>query len=329
MPMNSPIKVAVTGAAGQIGYSLLPRIASGAIFGADQPIELRLIEIPPALKVLEGVVMELHDCAFPLLHNVLATADLNEGFRGVSWALLVGSVPRRAGMERKDLLGINGKIFVEQGRALAESAGSDLRVLVVGNPCNTNCLIAMNNAKQVPSDRWFAMTRLDENRAKTQLALKSNSHWRHVSNMAIWGNHSSTLYPDFFNARIDGKPASEVISDSQWLENDFIKAVQQRGAAIIQARGLSSAKSAAHGAIETVRSIINATPEDDWHSVALCSDGSYGIEKGLICSFPTRSDGTKIEIVQEVPLNDFAKAKVDASVNELKEERAMVEELLG
>ena len=327
--MNSPIKVAVTGAAGQIGYSLLPRIASGAIFGPDQPVDLHLIEIPPALKVLEGVVMELHDCAFPLLHNVLATADLNEGFRGVNWALLVGSVPRRAGMERKDLLGINGEIFVEQGRALAESAGSDLRVLVVGNPCNTNCLIAMNNAKQVPADRWFAMTRLDENRAKTQLALKSNSHWRHVSNMAIWGNHSSTLYPDFFNARIDGKAASEVISDSQWLENDFIKAVQQRGAAIIQARGLSSAKSAAHGAIDTVRSIINATPEDDWHSVALCSDGSYGIEKGLICSFPTRSDGTKIEIVQGVPLNDFARAKVDASVKELKEERAMVEELLG
>lgn len=327
--MNSPIKVAVTGAAGQIGYSLLPRIASGAIFGPDQPIELHLIEIPPALKALEGVVMELHDCAFPLLHNVEATVDLNEGFRGVSWALLVGSVPRRAGMERKDLLGINGKIFVEQGRALAECAGSDLRVLVVGNPCNTNCLIAMNNAKQVPSDRWFAMTRLDENRAKTQLALKSNSHWRHVSNMAIWGNHSSTLYPDFFNARIDGKPAPEMISDSQWLESDFIKAVQQRGAAIIQARGVSSAKSAAHAAIETVGSIINTTPEDDWHSIALCSDGSYGIEKGLMCSFPTRSDGTKIEIVQGIPLNDFAKAKIEASVNELKEERAMVEELLG
>src|SRR5262245_9886243 len=327
--MNSPIKVAVTGAAGQIGYALLPRIASGAIFGPDQPIELHLIEIPPALKALEGVVMELHDCAFPLLHNVVATVDLNEGFRGVSWALLVGSVPRRAGMERKDLLGINGKIFVEQGRALADVAGSDLRVLVVGNPCNTNCLIAMNNAKQVPSDRWFAMTRLDENRAKSQLALKSNSHWRHVSNMAIWGNHSSTLYPDFFNARIDGKPAPEVISDSQWLESDFIKAVQQRGAAIIQARGVSSAKSAAHGAIDTVRSIINATPEDDWHSVAICSDGSYGLEKGLICSFPTRSDGTRIEIVQGVPLNDFAKAKIEASVNELKEERAMVEELLG
>jgi malate dehydrogenase len=327
--MNSPIKVAVTGAAGQIGYSLLPRIASGAIFGPDQPIELHLIEIPPALKALEGVVMELHDCAFPLLHNVEATVDLNEGFRGVSWALLVGSVPRRAGMERKDLLGINGKIFVEQGRALAECAGSDLRVLVVGNPCNTNCLIAMNNAKQVPSDRWFAMTRLDENRAKTQLALKSNSHWRHVSNMAIWGNHSSTLYPDFFNARIDGKPAPETISDSQWLENDFIKAVQQRGAAVIQARGVSSAKSAAHAAIETVGSIINTTPEDDWHSIALCSDGSYGIEKGLMCSFPTRSDGKKIEIVQGVPLNDFAKSKIEASVNELKEERAMVEELLG
>jgi malate dehydrogenase len=327
--MSSPIKVAVTGAAGQIGYSLLPRIASGAIFGPEQPIDLQLIEIPPALKALDGVVMELHDCAFPLLHNVLATADLNEGFRGVSWALLVGSVPRRAGMERKDLLGINGKIFVEQGRALAESAASDLRVLVVGNPCNTNCLIAMNNAKQIPSDRWFAMTRLDENRAKTQLALKSQSHWRHVSNMAIWGNHSSTLYPDFFNARIDGKSAPEVISDSQWLEDDFIKAVQQRGAAIIQARGLSSAKSAAHAAVETVRSIINATPEDDWHSVALCSDGSYGIEKGLICSFPTRSDGMKIEIVQGVPLNDFAKAKIEASVNELKEERGMVEDLLG
>jgi malate dehydrogenase len=327
--MNSPIKVAVTGAAGQIGYSLLPRIASGAIFGPDQPIELHLIEIPPALKALEGVVMELHDCAFPLLHNVEATVDLNEGFRGVSWALLVGSVPRRAGMERKDLLGINGKIFVEQGRALAECAGSDLRVLVVGNPCNTNCLIAMNNAKQVPSDRWFAMTRLDENRAKTQLALKSNSHWRHVSNMAIWGNHSSTLYPDFFNARIDGKPAPEMISDSQWLESDFIKAVQQRGAAIIQARGVSSAKSAAHAAIETVGSIINTTPEDDWHSIALCSDGSYGIEKGLMCSFPTRSDGKKIEIVQGVSLNDFAKSKIEASVNELKEERAMVEELLG
>jgi malate dehydrogenase len=327
--MNSPIKVAVTGAAGQIGYSLLPRIASGGIFGPEQPVDLRLIEIPPTLKALEGVVMELHDCAFPLLHNVVATVDLAEGFRDVSWALLVGSVPRRAGMERKDLLGINGKIFVEQGRVIAESAAPDIRVLVVGNPCNTNCLIAMNNAKEVPSDRWFAMTRLDENRAKTQLALKSGTHWRHVSNMAIWGNHSSTLYPDFFHARIEGKPATEVITDRQWLETDFIKAVQQRGAAVIQARGVSSAKSAAHGAVDTVRSIIHATPEGDWHSLAQCSDGSYGIEKGLICSFPTRSDGTKLEIVQDIPLNDFAKAKIEASVNELKEERSMVEELLA
>jgi malate dehydrogenase len=203
-----------------------------------------------------------------------------------------------------------------------------VRVLVVGNPCNTNCLIAMHNGKAVPSDRWFAMTRLDENRAKTQLALKAGSHWRHVSNVAIWGNHSSTLYPDFFNARIEGKPATDVVADQPWLENDFIKAVQQRGAAVIQARGVSSAKSAAHGAIESVQSIVNATPGDDWHSVALCSDGSYGIEKGLICSFPTRSEGAGISIVQDVPLNDFAKAKVEATVNELKEERAMVAELL-
>ena len=291
--MKSPIKIAVTGAAGQIGYSLLPRIASGSVFGPDQPVEFQLIEIPPALKALEGVVMELHDCAFPLLHHVIATADPAEGFRGVNWALLVGSVPRRAGMERKELLGINGKIFVEQGQAIAKHAASDIRVLVVGNPCNTNCLIAMNNGRDVPSDRWFAMTRLDENRAKTQLALKAGSHWRQVSNVAIWGNHSSTLYPDFYNARIEGKPATEVIDDREWLETTFIKSVQQRGAAIIQARGLSSAKSAAHGAVESVNSLANATPGEDWHSVALCSDGSYGIEKGLICSFPTRSDGSR------------------------------------
>ena len=250
-------------------------------------------------------------------------------FAGSAGLSLLGVCHGEPEWNAKICLASMGRFSLSRAERWLSRAGSDLRVLVVGNPCNTNCLIAMNNAKQVPSDRWFAMTRLDENRAKTQLALKSNSHWRHVSNMAIWGNHSSTLYPDFFNARIDGKPAPEVISDSQWLENDFIKAVQQRGAAIIQARGVSSAKSAAHGAIETVRSIINATPEDDWHSIALCSDGSYGIEKGLICSFPTRSDGTKIEIVQGVPLNDFAKAKIEASVNELKEERAMVEELLG
>ncbi len=328
MIMKSPIKVAVTGAAGQIGYALLPRIASGSMFGPDQPVELHLIEIEPALKALEGVVMELQDCAFPLLEKIVPTADLAEGFRGVNWALLVGSVPRKAGMERKDLLGINGKIFTSQGAAIAGNAASDVRVVVVGNPCNTNCLIAMNNAKGVPSDRWFAMTRLDENRAKAQLAQKSGSHWRDVTNLAIWGNHSSTLYPDFCNARIGGKPATEVISDKAWLESEFIATVQQRGAAIIKARGLSSAKSAAHGVVDTVRSIVTPTPAGDWNSVALCSDGSYGVEKGLISSFPTRSDGTKIEIVQDVPINEFSRAKIDLSVNELKEEREMVKDLL-
>jgi len=326
--MKSPLKVAVTGAAGQIGYSLLPRIASGSVFGADQPIELHLIEIEPALKALEGVVMELHDGAFPLVKNVVATADLDEGFRGVNWALLVGSVPRKAGMERKDLLGINGKIFIGQGQAIQRNAASDVRVLVVGNPCNTNCLIAMNNAREIPADRWFAMTRLDENRAKAQLAHKAGVHWESVDRMAIWGNHSSTLYPDFANARIGGRPAGEVIADTEWLEGGFISTVQQRGAAIIQARGVSSAMSAAHAAIETVQSIIEPTPGDDWHSVALCSDGSYGIEAGLICSFPTRSNGSTVEIVQGVPLSDFSRAKIDATVEELKQERAMVADLL-
>jgi malate dehydrogenase len=327
--MKSPIKVAVTGAAGQIGYSLLPRLASGSVFGLDQPIELSLIEIEPALKALNGVVMELHDCAFPLLKSVTPTADLDEGFRGVNWALLVGSVPRKAGMERKDLLGINGKIFVGQGQAIASNAASDVRVVVVGNPCNTNCLIAMSSAKDVPADRWFAMTRLDENRAKTQLAIKAGTHWGDVDRVAIWGNHSSTLYPDFANARIGGKPATEVITDHAWLEGDFIKTVQQRGAAIIAARGLSSAMSAAHAAIETVQSIITPTPGDDWHSVAIPADGSYGIEPGIICSYPVRSDGNKLEIVQGVPVSAFSQSKIDETVTELRQEREMVSELLG
>jgi malate dehydrogenase len=326
--MKPTIKVAITGGAGQIAYSLLPRIASGSMFGLDQPVELHLIEIPAALAPLEGVVMELQDCAFPLLRNVIATSDLDEGFRGVNWALLVGSVPRKAGMERKDLLSINGKIFTSQGEAIARNAGSDIRVLVVGNPCNTNCLIAMSNAKGVPADRWFAMTRLDENRAKAQLALKCGRHWSDVTRLGIWGNHSSTLYPDFLNARIGGKPVTDVISDSAWLETEFIKSVQQRGAAIIQARGLSSAQSAAHAALETVRSIIEPTPDDEWHSAAPCADGSYGIEKGLICSFPIRSDGSKVEIVQDLPLNDFSKTRIETSVAELREERALVSDLI-
>lgn len=327
--MKSPIKVAVTGAAGQIGYALLFRIASGEMFGPDQPVALHLIEIPAALGALEGVVMELHDCAFPLLQSIVPTADLDEGFRDVNWALLVGSIPRKAGMERKDLLGINGKIFVGQGQAIERNAASDVRVLVIGNPCNTNCLIAMNNAKKIPRDRWFAMTRLDENRARAQLAHKAGVEITRVTNMTIWGNHSATQYPDFYNARIDNKPADKVIGDEKWLKEDFIAAVQQRGAAVIKARGLSSAASAANAVIDTVRSLTNDTPKDDWHSVAICSDGSYGVEKDLIASFPLRVSGGKPEIVQKLPINDFSRDKIDKSVTELKEEKADVSELLG
>lgn len=326
--MKSPIKVAVTGAAGQIGYSLLFRIASGQMFGPDQPVSLHLIEIPVALNALEGVVMELHDCAFPLLNSIVPTADLDEGFRDINWALLVGSVPRKAGMERKDLLGINGKIFVGQGQAIERNANADVRVLVVGNPCNTNCLIAMNNAKEIPRDRWFAMTRLDENRARAQLAHKAGVEITRVTNMTIWGNHSSTQYPDFYNAKIDNKPANEIISDEKWLREDFIAAVQQRGAAIIKARGLSSAASAANAVVDTVLFLTNNTPKDDWHSVAICSDGSYGVEKGLISSFPLRTQGGKLEIVQQLPINDFGRGKIDKSVAELKEEKSEVKDLL-
>ena len=327
--MNSPIKVAITGAAGQIGYSLLFRVASGAMFGPEQPVQLHLIEIPPALEALKGVVMELDDCAFPLLKGIVATADLDEGFKGVNWACLVGSVPRKAGMERGDLLGINGKIFIGQGRAIEKNAASDVRILVIGNPCNTNCLIAMNNAKSIPSERWFAMTRLDENRAKAQLAQKAGVEVTKVTNMTIWGNHSATQYPDFYNAKIEGKSAAQVIGDESWLKETFIPAVQQRGAAIIKARGLSSAGSAANAIIGTVRSLTTATAADDWNSVAVCSDGSYGVEKGLITSFPVRSQGDKWEIVPGVELNAFSRAKVDASVAELQEEKSLVRELLG
>jgi malate dehydrogenase len=327
--MRPPVKVAVTGAAGQIGYSLLFRIASGSMFGPDQPVELRLIEIPQVLTALEGVVMELEDCAFPLVSAIVLTADLDEGFRDVNWALLVGSVPRKQGMERKDLLGINGKIFIGQGQAIAKNAAPDIRVLVVGNPCNTNCLIAMNNAKEVPTDRWFAMTRLDENRAKSQLATKAGTHVTDVSNMTIWGNHSATQYPDFYNAKINGKPVTQIITDESWLKETFIPTVQQRGAGVIKARGSSSAASAANGVVDTVRSLTTPTPSGDWHSVAVSSEGSYGVEKGLISSFPIHTADNSREVVQNVPINDFSRQKIDASVNELKEERAMVSELLG
>lgn len=325
--MKKPVTVAVTGAAGQIGYAILFRIASGAVFGPDQPVNLRLIEIEPGMQALSGVVMELDDCAFPLLHSITLTANLDEGFKGANWSILVGSVPRKAGMERADLLNINGKIFIGQGQAIQKNAASDVRVLVVGNPCNTNCLIAMNNARDVPADRWFAMTRLDENRAKSQLAQKAGVQVAQVSNLAIWGNHSSTMYPDFYNAKISGKAVTDVITDEAWLKDGFLTTVQQRGAAIIKARGLSSAASAANAAIDTVRSLTTPTAPGDWTSVAVCSDGSYGIEKGLIFSFPIRSDGSQREIVQGVPLNDFSKAKIAATENELKEEQAAVKGL--
>lgn len=327
---KAPIRIAVTGAAGQIGYSLLFRIASGAAFGPDQPVILHLIEIPDekAMNALHGVCMELDDCAFPLLKGIVPTSNLDEGFKGVNWALLVGAVPRKAGMERKDLLGINGKIFTGQGNAIAKNAASDVRVLVVGNPCNTNALICANNAPGVPKDRFFAMTALDENRAKTQLAQKASVDVTAVTNLAIWGNHSATMFPDFFNAKINGRPVPEVIGHREWLEKDFITTVQQRGAAVIKARGFSSAASAANAAVNAVYRLTHPTPAGDWFSVAVPSDGSYGIEKNLMFSYPVRTDGTRWEIVQGVPLNDFSKAKIAVTENELKEERSLVTDLL-
>src|SRR5436305_8825056 len=326
--MQSPIKIAVTGAAGQVGYWLVFGIASGAMVGPNQPIAMSLIEIPSALGALEGVVMELHDCAFPLLKSLTPTADLDEGFREVNWALLVGSVPRKAGMERKDLLGINGKIFIGQGQAIEKNASADVRALVIGNPCNTNCLIAMNNAKQIPPDRWFAMTRLDENRAKAQLAHKAGGEVTAVTNMTSWGNHSATKYPDFYNAKINGRAATEVIPDEAWLQGYFIQTVQQRGAAIIKARGLSSAASAANAVVDTVRSLITDTPKEDWHSFALCSTGEYGVENVFICSFPVQVRNGRAQVVENVPISEFSRGKIDASVNELKEERSLVGDLL-
>jgi malate dehydrogenase len=328
--MKDPITVSVTGAAGQIGYALLFRIASGSMFGSDQPVNLRLIEIEPGMKALQGVVMELDDCAFPTLNEIVATSDLNEGFKGANWALLVGSVPRGPGMERKDLLGINGKIFTGQGQAIAANAASDVRTLVVGNPCNTNCLIAMNAAKGIPNNQFFAMTRLDENRAKSQLAAKAGVHNSAVSNLCIWGNHSATQYPDFTNTKINGAPVTDAISDTDWLQGEFISTVQQRGAAIIQARGASSAASAANGVVDTVRSLTTPTPAGDWTSVAVCSSGEYGIDAGLIASMPVRTnDGKTWEVVEGVAINDFSRQKIDATVQELREEKEAVADLLG
>ena len=326
--MNDPIRVAVTGAAGNIGYALLFRIASGAVFGPDQPVALNLIEIPPAMDALKGVVMELDDCAFPLLTDIVATSDLDEGFKDANWALLVGSVPRKAGMERGDLLGINGKIFTGQGQAIAKNAAADVRILVVGNPCNTNCLIAMNNAPEIPKDRWFAMTRLDENRAKSQLAAKAGVPVSEVTNMAIWGNHSATQYPDFYNAKIGGKSAAEVIGDEAYLKDEFIPRVQKRGADIIQARGASSAASAANAAIDNIMTLVNGTADGDWTSICVCSDGSYGVPEGLIASFPIKVKDGKWEIVQGVDINEYSREKIDATVAELLSEKEMTKDLL-
>jgi len=327
MTNKTPLRVAVTGAAGAIGYSILFRIVSGEVFGPDQPIILNLVDIPEALPILEGVIMEQEDCAASPVQRFVATADLDEGFRGVHWALLIGSVSRKPGMERKDLLAINGKIFTSQGRALQKSAAKDVRILVVGNPCNTNCLIAMQSAPEIPRDRWFAMTRLDENRAKAQLARKAGVGVGAVSNLAVWGNHSPTMFPDFYHAKINGQPVPSVITDEQWLKTEFVTTVAQRGTSVLNARKAGSAASAAHAAIDSVKSIITPTPAGDWHSVCVCSDGSYGIDKDLICSFPVRSDGHKLEIVQGLELNEFAKGKIAASVNELKGEKAMAVEL--
>jgi malate dehydrogenase len=324
------VKVAVTGAAGQIGYAMLFRLASGSVFGPDTSVELQLLELEHALPALEGVKMELDDCAFPLLNKIVTTSDPNVAFKDIDWGLLVGSVPRKDGMERNDLLRINGGIFVGQGNAINENAGDNARIVVVGNPCNTNCLIAMHNAPRISRDRWFAMTALDENRAKSQLAAKARTAVRNVRNLTIWGNHSTTQYPDFYNAKINGQAAPEVINDEEWLQGEFIKTVQQRGSAIIKARGASSAASAANAALDTVIRINTPTPEGDWFSTAIPSDGSYGIPKGLIFSFPLRSKGNcAYEIVQGLELNDFSKEKIKATSSELEMEREAVKEMLS
>jgi malate dehydrogenase len=324
---QNPVHVTVTGAAGQIGYSLLFRIASGQLFGPDQPVVLRLLEIEPAMKSLQGVVMELDDCAFPLLAGIEPTSDMKTAFDGTSWALLVGSIPRKAGMERNDLLNINGGIFGPQGEAIGAHAASDVRVLVVGNPCNTNCLIARAHAPDVPDDRWFAMTRLDQNRAASQLAQKAGVPVASVTNVAIWGNHSSTQFPDFENASIGGRPAADVV-DRAWLEGDFITTVQQRGAQIIDARGSSSAASAANAVVDSVRSIVNPTAPGDCVSLAVVSQGQYGTPEGLIFGFPVTSDGKAWQVVAGLDHSDFAQDRIRLTTEELNSERAAVSDLL-
>ncbi len=324
---NAPVKVAVTGAAGQICYSLLFRIASGALLGPDQPVELRLLEITPALKALEGVVMELDDCAFPLLSGVQIGDDATKVFDGVNLAMLVGARPRTAGMERGDLLSANGAIFTAQGKALNDVAADDVKVLVTGNPANTNALIAMSNARDIPAERFNALTRLDHNRAISQLSAKLGVPVTEIKKMTIWGNHSATQYPDLFHAEVSGKNAAEAVGDQAWLENEFIPTVAKRGAAIIAARGSSSAASAANATVEHMRDWVKGTPAGDWVSMAVPSDGSYGVPEGLISSFPCTVTDGRYEIVQGLEIDEFSRGRIDASVAELVDERNAVTEL--
>ncbi|MEB3021035.1 malate dehydrogenase [[Mycobacterium] crassicus] len=321
---TTPLKVAVTGAAGQIGYSLLFRLASGSLLGPDRPIELRLLEIEPALKALEGVVMELDDCAFPLLSGVQIGSDANKIFDGVNLALLVGARPRGPGMERSDLLEANGAIFTAQGKALNSVAASDVRVGVTGNPANTNALIAMTNAPDIPKERFSALTRLDHNRAISQLSKKTGAAVTDIKKVTIWGNHSASQYPDIFHAEVGGRNAAEVVNDQAWIENDFIPTVAKRGAAIIDARGASSAASAASATVNAARDWLQGSPAGDWVSMAVVSDGSYGVPEGLISSFPVTTKDGDWSIVQGLEINDFSRAKIDASTAELAEEREAV-----
>ncbi|KTC89372.1 malate dehydrogenase [Fluoribacter dumoffii] len=323
---NKRVRVAVTGAAGQIGYALLFRIASGQMFGPNTEVELNLLELEAALPSLEGVAMELDDCAFPLLKRTVCTADMNKAMDGVNWALLVGSVPRKQGMERSDLLQINGGIFTKQGQAINDNASDDVRVFVVGNPCNTNCLIAMHHAKDIPNDRFYAMTTLDELRSRTQLAKKAGVDITAVTEMTIWGNHSSTQYPDFYNAKINGVSAAQVIDES-WLKDTFVSTVQQRGAAVIKARGSSSAASAANAIITGVNHLVNDTPAGESFSMCRSSQGEYGVDEGLIFSFPCRREHGELKVVENLPLNAFGREMFDKTLDELRQERDTVKSL--
>jgi malate dehydrogenase len=328
--MTTPIRVAVTGAGGQIGYALIFRIASGAIFGLDQPVVLQLLEITPMLPALRGTLMELEDCAFPLLAGMVATDQAERSFADADWVILVGGLPRKEGMSRADLIRANGPIFTGQGKAINDAAGPNVRVLTVANPCNTNALIARSHAPRVPAERWFAMTRLDQNRAASQLAMKAGVPVSQVTRMTIWGNHSDTQYPDYKNAQIGGKPAPTVINDAAWLAETYIPTVAKRGAAVIKARGASSAASAANAAIASIRSAVHPTPDGDWFSAGVVSNGTYGIPAGLIYSFPLRTtDGRSWSIVTGLPVDDDARKRLDASAAELQSERDAVKDLLG